>query len=186
MNLSSLGLLQQRQSELLLAEQVRQHQERLVAAQMGPGAAMKGISGGATSLLGSQDTRTFLGATTSSTASLTASLEPTAVQSDVALASASAVNGAEKAAIQVGSTSDGRSEAKVSEEPDDKDLDESSETFPFKLYRILEEAEKDGNEGIVSFNAQGRCFLIHKPKQFVDEIMPKYFTTGRMSSFQVS
>jgi hypothetical protein len=176
MNLSSLGLLQQRQSELLLAEQIRQTQERrLLAAQFGPGAAMERLPGGAPSLLGSEDARNLLGAPSSSAASM----DPTA-------ASVSALDGGEKGANQYGSTKDDRGEDEGSEERDGKDMDESAETFPFKLFRMLEEAENDGNEGIVSFNPQGRCFLIHKPKQFVDEIMPKYFTTGRMSSFQVS
>jgi hypothetical protein len=70
-------------------------------------------------------------------------------------------------------------------EPVSRDVDESADTFPFKLYRMLEEAETDGRQAIVSFNEKGRCFIIHKPKEFVDEIMPKYFTTSRMSSFQV-
>ena len=60
----------------------------------------------------------------------------------------------------------------------------ATENFPFKLYRILEEAESYGKDDIVSFLSHGRAFTIHKPRQFVSEIMPKYFTTSRMSSFQ--
>jgi hypothetical protein len=70
------------------------------------------------------------------------------------------------------------------EEEDADNQDPNSDTFPFKLYRMLSEAEKDGKEDIVSFLHHGRAFAIHKPRDFVAEIMPKYFTTSRMSSFQ--
>jgi hypothetical protein len=62
--------------------------------------------------------------------------------------------------------------------------DTQNETFPFKLYRMLKQAEEDGQDDIVSFFPHGAAFAIHKPQEFVSEIMPKYFTTSRMSSFQ--
>lgn len=58
------------------------------------------------------------------------------------------------------------------------------EPFPSKLYRMIEEAEKDGHEDIVSFFPHGRAFAIHKPRVFISQLMPKYFSTSRMSSFQ--
>lgn len=76
------------------------------------------------------------------------------------------------------------SDADEDEEGDDDSSAESSDTFPFKLYRMLAEAEEENNEDIVSFDAKGKCFMIHKPREFVTDIMPKYFTTSRMSSFQ--
>lgn len=54
------------------------------------------------------------------------------------------------------------------------------EKFPFKLYRMLEEAD----QSIVSFLPHGRAFAIHKPREFVAELMPKYFSTTRLTSFQ--
>jgi len=73
-----------------------------------------------------------------------------------------------------------------SEEADQKQRgdDLNNETFPHKLFRMLVEAEEEGNESIVSFFPHGRAFSIYKPHDFVGEIMPKYFTTTRMSSFQ--
>ena len=59
-----------------------------------------------------------------------------------------------------------------------------SEPFPEKLHRMLELAERDGHDDVVSFLSHGRAFGIHKPKQFSDEIMPKYFKQSRLSSFQ--
>jgi hypothetical protein len=59
-----------------------------------------------------------------------------------------------------------------------------SEPFPQKLYRMLEEAEANDQEAVLSFFPHGRAFAVHKPRQFIEEIMPKYFSTTRLSSFQ--
>ena len=59
-----------------------------------------------------------------------------------------------------------------------------NDTFPYKLFRMLENAERQGQEAIVSFAKEGRAFIIHKPEEFVGKIMPHYFTTSRMTSFQ--
>jgi len=58
------------------------------------------------------------------------------------------------------------------------------EPFPTKLFRIIEDAEKDGRDDIISFFSHGRAFAIHKPRVFVSQLMPDYFSTSRMSSFQ--
>lgn len=57
------------------------------------------------------------------------------------------------------------------------------ENFPLKLYRMLYEAEQNGQADIISFFPNGRAFAIHKPKEFISEIMPKYFTNGRINTF---
>lgn len=60
-----------------------------------------------------------------------------------------------------------------------------SESFPFKLFRILEESEREGNDSIISFiGDDGVLFLVHQPKKFVSDIMPRYFSTSRIPSFQ--
>jgi hypothetical protein len=72
-----------------------------------------------------------------------------------------------------------------SDEEDDEDSDDGSgdndddkaprarqnESFPHKLYRMLDEAKKNGNEDILSFFPHGRAFGIHKPRRFITEIM---------------
>ncbi|GKY96713.1 hypothetical protein MPSEU_000630800 [Mayamaea pseudoterrestris] len=58
------------------------------------------------------------------------------------------------------------------------------ESFPSKLYRILEEVERDGSSDIVSFTAGGTAFTIHNTSKFTSQILPKYFRHGRMSSFK--
>jgi hypothetical protein len=41
--------------------------------------------------------------------------------------------------------------------------------FPFKLHALLDDAEANGNEDIVSFFPNGKAFAIHKPKEFIKE-----------------
>lgn len=59
-----------------------------------------------------------------------------------------------------------------------------NETFPRKLYRMLIDAEKNGEDHIVSFVPNGCAFIIHDSNQFVSQILHKCFTTKRLASFQ--
>ena len=59
-----------------------------------------------------------------------------------------------------------------------------SDPFPFKLHRMLEDVERDCNTHIVSWLSHGRAFCVHKPKDFVTDIMPKYFRQTKITSFQ--
>lgn len=56
--------------------------------------------------------------------------------------------------------------------------------FPEKLHVMLSSVEHDGNSHIVSWQAHGRCFVVHKPKEFVSTVMPKYFRQTKLTSFQ--
>jgi hypothetical protein len=60
----------------------------------------------------------------------------------------------------------------------------TGEPFPQKLYRMLEEVEKADQEDVLSFSPDGRAFAIHKPDIFTEDILPRYFSTTRISSFQ--
>lgn len=53
--------------------------------------------------------------------------------------------------------------------------------FPLKLHKMLEE---NLYEDIVSWQPHGRSFLVHKPQEFVDVVMPKYFQQSKLTSFQ--
>ena len=46
--------------------------------------------------------------------------------------------------------------------------------FPVKLHEMLSQAENysEINE-VVAWQPHGRCFVIHQPKRFVEEVMPK-------------
>ena len=57
-------------------------------------------------------------------------------------------------------------------------------SFPMKLHAVLDQVEEDGLAHIVSWSPHGRCFIIHKPKEFVDHVMPNYFRQSKLTSFQ--
>ena len=56
--------------------------------------------------------------------------------------------------------------------------------FPVKLHEMLDKIESDGLANIVSWARHGRCFCVHKPKEFVSHVMPHYFKQTKMASFQ--
>ena len=45
--------------------------------------------------------------------------------------------------------------------------------FPIKLMETLEKIEADGYDHIISWQPHGRCFVIHKQRQFADQILPE-------------
>ena len=48
---------------------------------------------------------------------------------------------------------------------------------------MLCNVEKDGLEHIISWRPHGRCFMLHKPKEFVSDVMPLYFSQTKLTSF---
>jgi len=56
--------------------------------------------------------------------------------------------------------------------------------FPTKLHVMLSKVEENGLAHIISWKSHGRCFVIHKPKEFVNEVMPTYFRQSKLTSFQ--
>lgn len=56
--------------------------------------------------------------------------------------------------------------------------------FLLKLHKILDEVEKTGDEDIISWQKNGRSFKVHRPKEFVRTIIPKYFNQTKYKSFQ--
>ena len=55
--------------------------------------------------------------------------------------------------------------------------------FPRKLRKLLDDAARQGNESIVSWFPHGRSFRVHKPKEFAEKIVGKYFNHGQYRSF---
>ena len=49
-----------------------------------------------------------------------------------------------------------------------------SVAFPLKLHAVLDQVEADGLGHVMSWSPHGRCFVIHKPKEFTEHVMPKY------------
>jgi HSF-type DNA-binding len=58
------------------------------------------------------------------------------------------------------------------------------ESFPEKLYRMLEETSEAGSEDIVSFTSSGKAFEIYRIDAFLEEIIPKFFRHKSISSFR--
>lgn len=56
--------------------------------------------------------------------------------------------------------------------------------FPIKLHAVLDQVEADGLAHVISWQPHGRAFVVHKPKEFTDHVMPKYFRQSKLTSFQ--
>jgi hypothetical protein len=49
----------------------------------------------------------------------------------------------------------------------------SSRAFPITLHNMLDELETEGLAHIASWQPHGRCFLVHKRKEFAAIILPQ-------------
>lgn len=58
----------------------------------------------------------------------------------------------------------------------------ADDSFPMKLHRILDQAEKEGYVHIISWQPHGRAFAIRDAALFSRIIMPKYFPTSKKFS----
>jgi hypothetical protein len=47
----------------------------------------------------------------------------------------------------------------------------------------LADAERNGNESVISFTPDGRAFKIHDREKFVKEVSPAYFRQAKIASF---
>ena len=56
--------------------------------------------------------------------------------------------------------------------------------FPIKLHRMLEKVEELNLSSIVSWHPHGRSFVVRKPQEFVDEVMPIFFRQTKLTSYQ--
>jgi hypothetical protein len=56
--------------------------------------------------------------------------------------------------------------------------------FPWKLHILLDEAESNGNSGIISWLPTGNAFKVHDKKKFAELVMPKYSQSNKYKSFQ--
>lgn len=58
--------------------------------------------------------------------------------------------------------------------------------FPLKLHRMMEfiDASEPDLADIMSWQPHGRCFLVHKPKDFAAKVLPRFFHQKKYASFQ--
>jgi hypothetical protein len=50
-------------------------------------------------------------------------------------------------------------------------MNRGERNFPVMLHYMLDELVKDGFDDIVSWQPHGRCFLVHKQQQFVEQVL---------------
>jgi hypothetical protein len=76
------------------------------------------------------------------------------------------------------------SKIKSHKQPSNNNTRNQITPFPLKLYRMLEEAENQGNEHIVSWHPDGRSFHVHNAETFVEVVLPHHFKQTKYKSFQ--
>lgn len=59
-----------------------------------------------------------------------------------------------------------------------------SKTFPWKLHEMLQLADHEGFEKIVSWLPDGKSFKVHNTREFVKKVMPNFFLQSKYKSFQ--
>ena len=59
----------------------------------------------------------------------------------------------------------------------------SSVPFPWKLHQLLEDADNCSSSDVVSWLPSGNGFIVHKPTEFCDKIVQKYFKQSKFKSF---
>lgn len=62
-------------------------------------------------------------------------------------------------------------------------VDPRQRTFPYKLYALLEDAEPNGFDHIISWQPGGKSFRVHQPTLFAERILPQCFNQTRYKSF---
>ena len=60
-----------------------------------------------------------------------------------------------------------------------------NDSFPWKLYDLLEYASENGHDDIISWEDDGKAMKVHKPTELCTKILPKFFLhTKKWESFQ--
>lgn len=56
--------------------------------------------------------------------------------------------------------------------------------FPWRLHKMISEAEIAGKKSIVSWTPDSRHFKVHDPQAFMEDIVPRFFKQKSYKSFQ--
>ena len=59
-----------------------------------------------------------------------------------------------------------------------------SETFPYRLYKMIEDAHAAGNSDIIHFMPHGRAFIVDDHDKLVGKLLGRYFNQSKYVSFQ--
>jgi hypothetical protein len=74
--------------------------------------------------------------------------------------------------------------ASFSDEEQETEEQLSERIFPLKLHKMLENAERDGIQHIVSWVNNGTGFKVHNSKLFTEQVMPMFFDQTKYESFR--
>jgi hypothetical protein len=55
--------------------------------------------------------------------------------------------------------------------------------FPTQLYRMLDDVERLGNTGIISWSNDGLAFIVYQPKVFAETCMKNYFNQSKYKRY---
>mmetsp|Transcript_11651 Transcript_11651/g.22264 ORF Transcript_11651/g.22264 Transcript_11651/m.22264 type:complete len:382 (-) Transcript_11651:258-1403(-) len=56
--------------------------------------------------------------------------------------------------------------------------------FPWRVHEVLKVARQEGLEHVISWAPHGKAFTVHKPVEFVDKLMTRFFCQTKFASFQ--
>lgn len=56
--------------------------------------------------------------------------------------------------------------------------------FPWRLHEMLKVSAEEGLEHIVSWAPHGKAFTVHRPQEFAETVMPRFFCQTKFASFQ--
>ncbi|GKY91442.1 hypothetical protein MPSEU_000116500 [Mayamaea pseudoterrestris] len=59
-----------------------------------------------------------------------------------------------------------------------------TETFPRKLYRMIQTARLDGQQHLIHFTEDGTAINMPSPRELTEQVFPKYFRHSNYASFQ--
>lgn len=76
------------------------------------------------------------------------------------------------------------SESSATGGEDEEEEQLSERIFPLKLHKMLENANRDNIEHIVSWVNEGTGFKVHDSKLFTEKVMPMYFDQTKYESFR--
>ena len=71
-----------------------------------------------------------------------------------------------------------------SPDQENEGLASSEHIFPWKLHLMLEEAEANNFQSIVSWVQDGTAFKVHNTTEFLTQVMPRYFDQSKFESFR--
>lgn len=74
--------------------------------------------------------------------------------------------------------------SKINKDKSQKRRRQPLNSFPMKLYKMLNEVASDGKEDIIGWTQDGMSFQLRDKTRFMNEVMPNYFNQSKYKSFQ--